>query len=491
MLAAGILVVILVLVLLARSCGGSSAESKNEEYLNQVKAALKKSSQAGVALNAILRAPRPLKSKAAVKQVKTAHDLMQQALNDASAIEPTKQAEAANPALIQALSYRVNGLQCLQQNLPQAYQAKQNVAGGKLLAPCMQRLLASDVVYADSYQARLNNDLSDAGVDVRAPSSVILPPASVNTVTPAGAGLMLQRLKPGAQGSGLHGMSLDSTVAQSGGNSVTLRPGGEVNQVKASSDLTFVVTATNGGDFQEFDIVVKVTLGEGSKAVTRTATIDQVGPEAEGDGLDQGHRDRLQQPRLRPGRQADGSGDACARRADDDQQQGRVHHRVHARPVSTADTALYVAIGAAVVAALALLLAIWLFVRLRALRRGQMVLMGGDQTDLMSYALSLLARVESVEARATEVESIVDSLGRRVDSCLQQRALIRYDALDGSGGRQSVSMALLDASGSGFVLTAIQDREYARMYVKELREGEADLELSPEERKAVDEALAS
>ncbi len=277
-LAAGILVVILVLVLLARSCGGSSAESKNEEYLNQVKAALKKSSQAGVALNAILRAPRPLKSKAAVKQVKTAHDLMEQALNDASAIKPTKQAEAANPALIQSLSYRVNGLQCLQQNLPQAYAAKQNVAGGKLLAPCMQRLLASDVVYADSYQARLNNDLSDAGVDVRAPDSVILPPASVNTVTPAGAGLMLQRLKPGAQGSGLHGMSLDSTVAQSGGKSVTLRPGGEVNQVKASSDLTFVVTATNGGDFQEFDIVVKVTLGEGSSAVTRNATIDQVGP---------------------------------------------------------------------------------------------------------------------------------------------------------------------------------------------------------------------
>ncbi len=159
--------------------------------------------------------------------------------------------------------------------------------------------------------------------------------------------------------------------------------------------------------------------------------------------------------------------------------------------MSTADTALYVAIGAAVVAALTLVLAIWLFVRLRALRRGQTVLMGGDQTDLMSYALSLLARVESVEARATEVESIVDSLGRRLDSCMQQRSLIRYDALDGSGGRQSVSMALLDASGSGFVLTAIQDREYARIYVKELREGEADLELSPEERKAVDEALAS
>jgi hypothetical protein len=277
-LAAGILVVILVLVLLARSCGGSSAESKNEDYLNQVKSALKKSDQAGVALNAILRAPRPLKAKAAVKQAKTAHDLMQQALSSASAIKPTTQAEAANPSLIQALSYRVNGLQCLQQNLPQAYSASRNAAGGARLAPCMQRLLASDVVYADSYQAQLNNDLSDASVDARAPGSVILPPASVNTVTAAGSGLMLQRLKPGSQASGLHGLSLDSTVAQSAGKSVTLRGGGEVNQVRASTDLTFVVTATNGGDFQEFDIPVKVTLGEGKDAITRSAKIDQIGP---------------------------------------------------------------------------------------------------------------------------------------------------------------------------------------------------------------------
>src|SRR4029078_1232442 len=98
----------------------------------------------------------------------------------------------------------------------------------------------------------------------------------------------------------------------------------------------------------------------------------------------------LHQPRLRAGGEAAGPRDAGAGRADDDEQQGRVHHRVHARPVSTADTALYVAIGAAVVAGPALRLAIWLFVRQRALRRGQMVLMGGDQTDLMSYALSLL-----------------------------------------------------------------------------------------------------
>ena len=53
-------------------------------------------------------------------------------------------------------------------------------------------------------------------------------------------------------------------------------------------------------------------------------------------------------------------------------------------------------------------------------------------------------------------------------------------------GRQSISIALLDAVSSGVVLTAIQDRQYARIYVKELVRGESDVELSPEERKAVE-----
>jgi hypothetical protein len=41
------------------------------------------------------------------------------------------------------------------------------------------------------------------------------------------------------------------------------------------------------------------------------------------------------------------------------------------------------------------------------------------------------------------------------------------------------------------VLTAIQDREYARIYVKQLVAGQSDLELSPEELKVVQQASAS
>jgi uncharacterized protein YlxW (UPF0749 family) len=156
--------------------------------------------------------------------------------------------------------------------------------------------------------------------------------------------------------------------------------------------------------------------------------------------------------------------------------------------VSTADTALAVAIGAAAAAGLLLLLSLWLVVQLRRLRRGQRLLLGTDQRDLVEYAVGLLARVEQVEGRSAEVDAQVAAARARLDSAIQRVGLVRYDALEGTGGRQSVSVALLDATGSGVVVTAIQDRDYARMYVKELRDGNVDLELAPEERRAVEAA---
>jgi uncharacterized protein DUF4446 len=159
--------------------------------------------------------------------------------------------------------------------------------------------------------------------------------------------------------------------------------------------------------------------------------------------------------------------------------------------VSHADLALLVG---AVGCALAVLLAIAtlvLWVRVRRMRQGQKLVLGADQQDLVEYAVGLLARVEAVEARAGQVEDQVSQVTRRLDGCLQRWSLLRYDALDGTGGRQSVSLAMLDAGSNGVILTAIQDREYARIYVKQITAGSSDLELSPEERRALDEALAS
>jgi len=158
--------------------------------------------------------------------------------------------------------------------------------------------------------------------------------------------------------------------------------------------------------------------------------------------------------------------------------------------VSTADTALLVAAVACALAVLLGLATIYLVVQLRRMRRGQRLLLGADQQDLVEYAVGLLARVEHVESRADHVEQGLQQVTGRLDGVLQRWALLRYDALEGTGGRQSVSLALLDAGANGMILTAIQDREYARIYIKQVTAGESDLELSPEETRALEQATA-
>jgi hypothetical protein len=158
--------------------------------------------------------------------------------------------------------------------------------------------------------------------------------------------------------------------------------------------------------------------------------------------------------------------------------------------VSTADTALLVAAVACALAILLGLATIYLMVQLRRMRRGQRLLLGADQQDLVEYAVGLLARVEHVESRADHVEQGLQQVTGRLDGVLQRWALLRYDALEGTGGRQSVSLALLDAGANGMILTAIQDREYARIYIKQVTAGESDLELSPEETRALEQATA-
>lgn len=159
--------------------------------------------------------------------------------------------------------------------------------------------------------------------------------------------------------------------------------------------------------------------------------------------------------------------------------------------MTRADTALYVAIAAAVAAGVLLLCTLYLLAVLRRIRRNMRMVVGTDTHDLVEYAVGLLARVEQVEGRAGQVEQQVAATTARVDSCFQRRALLRYDALEGSGGKQSATIAVMDATGSGIVLSAIQGRDYARIYVKDVRDGQSDVELSPEERQAIDHATGA
>jgi uncharacterized protein DUF4446 len=153
-------------------------------------------------------------------------------------------------------------------------------------------------------------------------------------------------------------------------------------------------------------------------------------------------------------------------------------------------TAAWLAIAAGGVALLALLLTFFCWRELRRVRAAQTVLLGGGKGDLVDFAVSLQGRIDDLHRAVDEVAAALTRVDRRVDESVSKTSIVRYDAYQDTGGHQSASIALLDSARSGVVLSAIQGRDYARIYVKELDRGRAPVALSPEEQEAVERAMA-
>ena len=150
------------------------------------------------------------------------------------------------------------------------------------------------------------------------------------------------------------------------------------------------------------------------------------------------------------------------------------------------------ALAAIAIALVAVGLATWVVVWMRRVRRAQSALLSGRPVaDLVEFAVGMQARQEQVERRTDELAALVEQARIDVGRALQRVGLQRFDAYDGAEGLQSTALAMLDASGDGVVVSAIQDSESARVYVKRIQAGSAaDIELGPEERAAVAAARA-
>jgi hypothetical protein len=156
----------------------------------------------------------------------------------------------------------------------------------------------------------------------------------------------------------------------------------------------------------------------------------------------------------------------------------------------SAATAAWIAIGAAAGAGLTLLLAAWIWMRVRRLKLGQAVLLGGGKADLVDFAVSLQGRIDDLHRAVDEVAAGLVRVDRRTDESVRNISIVRYDAYEDAGGNQSASLAVLDSQRTGVVVSAIQGRDYARIYMKELDRGRPSVALSPEEAEAVERAMS-
>jgi hypothetical protein len=151
-----------------------------------------------------------------------------------------------------------------------------------------------------------------------------------------------------------------------------------------------------------------------------------------------------------------------------------------------------VALGAGGVALVALLLCLVLMVKVRRLRADQKMVLGDRSLDLVAHAAALARTVDGMKAtladetaRTSERLAVAEG---RLDSTVSKTAVLRYDAFNETSGRQSSTVALLDDLDNGVLISAILQRDQARVYAKPVVDGRSTLDLSPEELAAMTQA---
>ena len=252
------IVIVVLLVYAIEGCQSSSKHAKYDHYITKVRDIASHSQSTGNRLTALL-------TQAGIKTADLQNRLAglardaQQTADTARALDPPGRLRGQDMAMIQALDYRYSGLVGIADALRQALAKKGTSGAGALVEGPALRLIASDVIWSDSFKAPTGQVLQNQGVgDIRVPGSTFVQNPDFFTATSLNS--IIGRLKGGSvtptQG-GLHGTNIVKTVALPRGtelSTTTQLP------VIATTDLAFAVTIKDSGNSAEVNIPVTLSV---------------------------------------------------------------------------------------------------------------------------------------------------------------------------------------------------------------------------------------
>jgi hypothetical protein len=129
------------------------------------------------------------------------------------------------------------------------------------------------------------------------------------------------------------------------------------------------------------------------------------------------------------------------------------------------------------------------FRQLQRYRRDQHVILGSrGNVDIVEHVSSMDDKLANMRVALEDLTLIARDHDVRIDGTLARVGVVRFDAYHDLGGRQSAAVAFLNSQGNGVVITTVVSRDFARMYVKLLKDGQPDIPLAPEEQEAFDQA---
>lgn len=271
-LIAGAIVLAVILILVVNSCRKNQKVSAYENYVESVSTIAAQSEDLGKQLNTQLTTPG-ITLEALREDVGGLRQQQEQLLQQAQDLGPPGPLLEQQEALVETMQFRVNGLDGLATALEQVAQTSNADEAGQLLASQAQRLVASDVVYADGFQSPTETVLEEQGVsNVPVPASRFVQNPEFGS--PTQWKQTVARLTQSPQAGGLHGNGIQAVRVQPGGQQLSPT---EDNTIESSSALRFEVLVQNSGDSQETRVRVTLVIQQ-DPLIEKQQFIDVINP---------------------------------------------------------------------------------------------------------------------------------------------------------------------------------------------------------------------
>ena len=271
------ILVVVLLVFWISSCRGEAKRDTYRDYMQSVDRIANESEQIGTRLNSTLIRPDIRRTEL----TRTLDGLAQQQVqlaDAAAALDSPGPLRVENREMVEALQFRVSGLR----GIGDAFSASTRNAdrAGELLAAQARRLIASDVIWDDQFKDPARGELRRQDIQgVNVPDSNFVQNPSLATATAMKA--VWQRVRGGATGAptapGAHGHNLVS-VKVVGGAELSRD---ELNEIVATTDLSFQVTFENSGDSTETGVQLTLTIQKSPEPIVRRQTVALTEPNQE------------------------------------------------------------------------------------------------------------------------------------------------------------------------------------------------------------------
>ncbi len=275
LIALAILVIVL-LVVWVEGCSADAKLDRNRTYLADIGAIGNASARLGQQVSNLLTTPGLNEEDLDAKlggYVQTADGQVQQAQD----LNPPGPMEVPNAGAVESLRYRANGLRGLQAAFKEAADETDASVAGQMLLDQTRRLLASDVIWTDSFQEPAQAVLDDEGIEgLDVPSSQFV--TTDDLVSQSSLAAIWQRIQGASTGgtpTGLHGSGIAYVKALPSGQLLSTTT---ETTIKVTDELKFEVGVEDTGESQEVSIKVTLTIPKQPDPIVKTVTIPIIDP---------------------------------------------------------------------------------------------------------------------------------------------------------------------------------------------------------------------